>query len=112
MVCLGCKHTLTSQGPKCPKPDVRINIGLSDVRIFGNPLQRRRPLRANMEHSLDFILFQTVDFVSRMLVKAGRTEVLVGLHRVRPKDSRLAHLYRFIWQQGEKGLFAENQYIY
>ena len=44
-----------------------------------------------------------ISIVGDMIRKSGLLNAVVGIHKVKPVSRRLRHLYRFLWQWGDRG---------
>nr|KAG5694356.1 hypothetical protein BaRGS_002210 [Batillaria attramentaria] len=46
---------------------------------------------------------EDVQFVAGIIHQSGQLEAVVGLKKVKPLSKKLRHLYRYLWQWGERG---------
>ena len=44
-----------------------------------------------------------INIVTEMIRKSGFLDAVVGIHKVKPVSRRLRHLYRYLWQWGDRG---------
>ena len=52
-----------------------------------------------------------INIVTEMIRKSGFLNAVVGIHKVKPVSRRLRHLYRYLWQWGDRGSpIAYNQH--